>query len=595
MEGSKHRATATGCRHHADSRTRLQSGGRTAQHHPGGNMKRSSLAVLTAAVLALLLAGATNAMAAKSAKSSTWHDKTSTWYVESLAPANGKGTRNSPFNTLVAAENASKAGDTIVILRSPAGTPPLDGGIQLKAKQTLVGDGPKVIGRPAAASLPRIANTTTRLEGDAVRVATGVEVKNLRIVTSRHGAIYGLDAGDVEIIGNDVTAANASCDAPGGHWVAGAIMLDAGAKVSPVRIEGNMVRDINCPGDGITLRGNGTGAIHGEFVKNTVTRVRASTGIGMGVVSRDSSKVTANSYRDTVTDFGNPVSGHNESMYGKVEGDGLVVYNIDRAAVGPNIGTSSTNGLELWIGGSSPNAPTALNGGRLYSTVTNSLFFDNPQDMFEMNNTQAEDGKMHLTLKNVIAKNTFTGGIEPPFNIGTGQADCLSIFNRPGLNSVNEFRMINSTFENCSGDGIHAWTANPNTTRVELIDSTIANSGNDAIQYVSLAPTAKVDIDVEGSKLSEAANTLMAFNQTAPLNPDEGTIDLEGQNCFIGGDIATIETTGFNVLAKRSWWGSAAGPAAGSIRTTAGTVAVSPVLTRKPDCGSSTTGLGLDD
>ena len=93
----------------------------------------------------------------------------STWHVKADAAAGGDGSRSRPFATLEQVEGASQPGDTIRILPS---TRPLDGGIQLKNNQRLIGLGDPVTRAPANGARPTITNTrSTRYGGDAIRLA----------------------------------------------------------------------------------------------------------------------------------------------------------------------------------------------------------------------------------------------------------------------------------------------------------------------------------------------------------------------------------------------------------------------------------------
>ena len=56
------------------------------------------------------------------------------------APHPGNGSKNRPFTSLDQVEAASAAGDTIYVLQSQG---VLDGGIQLKDGQRLIGSGPR--------------------------------------------------------------------------------------------------------------------------------------------------------------------------------------------------------------------------------------------------------------------------------------------------------------------------------------------------------------------------------------------------------------------------------------------------------------------
>src|SRR5436853_4246904 len=135
------------------------------------------------------------------------------WYVRAAARPGGNGSRHSPFRTLAKVQQASHAGDKVVILPAPVKVAPLNGGIRLKPGQRLVGAGPAVAGRTKRLRrLPALANTSGKnLAGDAIRLASNTTVRNVVVRTAYRGAIYGLDSVGVHVIGNDVSGENSSC------------------------------------------------------------------------------------------------------------------------------------------------------------------------------------------------------------------------------------------------------------------------------------------------------------------------------------------------------------------------------------------------
>lgn len=213
-------------------------------------MSRRTL-VLSFATALVLVACTGEALAANS------------WFVRAAAPSGGDGSRARPFGTLQDAERASAAGDRIVVLAAPADTPPLDGGITLKPRQRLRGDGPPVVAldkaghtrlhtrlrklhrsghrklprrlgarrtrahralhrrlravhaaphATAGPALPVITNTRPeRQDGDAVRVGDGAIVENLVIVDPLRAGVYGIDLSTARVQGNDISGHNASC------------------------------------------------------------------------------------------------------------------------------------------------------------------------------------------------------------------------------------------------------------------------------------------------------------------------------------------------------------------------------------------------
>jgi hypothetical protein len=126
-----------------------------------------------------------------------------TWYVKADAVAGGDGSRSRPFATLEQVEKASQPGDTIRVMPS---TRPLDGGIQLKDNQRLVGDGDAVTKAAAGGARPTISNTTsTRYHGDAISLANNNVVENIHIDGASRAGIMGVNAARAQIRNNLIT------------------------------------------------------------------------------------------------------------------------------------------------------------------------------------------------------------------------------------------------------------------------------------------------------------------------------------------------------------------------------------------------------
>jgi hypothetical protein len=127
----------------------------------------------------------------------------STWYVQADAAAGGNGSRGRPFATLEQVEAASQPGDTIRVLPSAR---PLDGGIQLKDGQRLIGLGDPVTKAAPGGARPTITNTSaTRYNGDAIRLANNTVVENILVSGAARSGIFGVNAARSEIRGNLIT------------------------------------------------------------------------------------------------------------------------------------------------------------------------------------------------------------------------------------------------------------------------------------------------------------------------------------------------------------------------------------------------------
>src|ERR671931_2626104 len=107
------------------------------------------------------------------------------WFVSATVGGPGDGTRAAPFDDLADVERASRPGDRIVVLAAPRSAAPLDGGVDLKAGQRLIG------ARGKGHRLASLTNTTDHLHGDAVRLADASVVRNLEISGTGRGGIYG--------------------------------------------------------------------------------------------------------------------------------------------------------------------------------------------------------------------------------------------------------------------------------------------------------------------------------------------------------------------------------------------------------------------
>lgn len=115
-----------------------------------------------------------------------------------------KGTQSNPFGSLAEVEAASLPGDTIYVLGSKD---LLDGGLQLKDGQSLIGQGANVTtANEENSSHARLTNSTSaHLNGDAVRLGNNNTVKNIHVTGAWRGGILGFNVTDAVIDGNLVT------------------------------------------------------------------------------------------------------------------------------------------------------------------------------------------------------------------------------------------------------------------------------------------------------------------------------------------------------------------------------------------------------
>ncbi len=127
------------------------------------------------------------------------------WYVKANAGGNGNGSKSKPFSSLQQVEAASAPGDRIYVVQSPS-SQALDGGIQLKNGQKLIGLGPKVTHANQNSARAKLTNTMpARYNGDVVRLANDNVVENIHFDNAYRSSIFGVNSKDAEIRDNLMT------------------------------------------------------------------------------------------------------------------------------------------------------------------------------------------------------------------------------------------------------------------------------------------------------------------------------------------------------------------------------------------------------
>lgn len=122
------------------------------------------------------------------------------WFAR--AKASGDGTsRASPIGSSTGLDTVTRPGDMIILL---ANDDPFDGGVTLKAGQTL-------IGHAEAGPKPAITNSNAeRNGGNGVVLADDCKVIDIRIERTRASGVFGLDVSGTCLVGVDVDGANQS-------------------------------------------------------------------------------------------------------------------------------------------------------------------------------------------------------------------------------------------------------------------------------------------------------------------------------------------------------------------------------------------------
>jgi hypothetical protein len=564
-------------------------------------------------VCALLLTPVAGLIGVSVAEAAPRHSQT--WYVSANAPAGGDGSASAPFNSISQLVTVYGPGDTIMIEPAPVGTV-LNGGLPLLPGQRLIGDGPPVVkssaslipnGPPVmvssgASSLPQITNTTTYLNGDAVELASNTVVENLVIVGPARGGIYGQDALNVTISGNDISGVNTTgapgfvvqpffsssyIDGGGTYLESGinagwaAILLDTDSGSSSIAVSNNYIHDGAC-GDGIDIRGMNTGDVTAQVTSNYITRLiqcsKVGTIEGIGTQVTGSSHMRATLVGNTEANTGSP-GANMDSLFVDPAESGTLTETIDQNVYMNGIGGASTNGFEYIV--SNGNGTSSV-------TISNSYFENNPGDMLQELNFAGEAAKATLILDNVTVVQTTIGRGNPAYAMppgtltgATNTGDCLDIVSN-GFNDTTTFQMIDSSFTACDNNGIEVLsnqaTGNGPAGNIHTIALDIRNSTSSGAQFYNLwvnvvSPLTNLSIKVQDTDLSLSKNGVAAAFDLQPtgtttnyaIDLGGGTLGSIGGNCIFGGAIYNLEATGYNVFAKHDWWGTPSGPPAGTV------------------------------
>lgn len=566
------------------------------------------------------------------------------WYVAANATDTGDGSRSRPFNSLQAAEQASKANDTIVVLPAPLNVAPLDGGIALKPGQRLIGGGADVVQRQANAAvagastldaLPRIRNSNVlRLNGDAVRLAPNSEVRNLVITESARGGIYGINVPGTVVQGNDVSGHNSLCfigfivepfTAPtaGPYFGVPAllpagwagIMVDADRSTGAVTINDNYLHDGAC-GNGIDLRINGSADYVAEISGNFITQLKhgplyqaEELHLVHAITTQitDDAQLVAHSTNNTQTFIGAP-GADCEGLFMNLADSATASWIIDRNHFAHGIGGFSCNGMEFIISNGNAHGEMIL---------SNSHFEDNPGDMFEQANLGSGSTSV-LELNNVVVKDTHERGGDPeasgiPFNIG----ECL-LTGSTGTGNTTLLKIRDSDFSGCNNglsllSGVNLMTnllggvttgqlpTDPigpdGLMQVEIINTAFHDNANNNIVFGVIGTLRELNLKIENSDFSRAGSSAVSLRKVYLGNVEQARIDFgggalgsRGGNCIQGGNPHDVLSNGFAAALRHNWWGQAGGPDVARLsQSQGGNLDVSAPLVAEPEICSEPT------
>ncbi|WP_405165100.1 hypothetical protein OG203_08335 [Nocardia sp. NBC_01499] len=507
-------------------------------------------------------------------------DPGQTWFVSATAAAGGNGTEATPFNSLLAVQQASGDSDTIIVLAAPLGTPPLDGGIALKPGQHLVG-------RQAPGSVAAVANTTDANDGDAVRLAPDTEVSDLTVTSAKRGGIYGHNVGTTVLTGNSIAATNRACHdgfvvqpfppmlgvpfgmslpvapnvvALNNGWAG--IMIDSDGGASTLTIERNTVHDTAC-GDGIDVRTTGTAQVTATITDNLTENINEGVAklsvLAVGMQSTGTSSLTASVRGNTQRNIAIPA---NDPLNAVADSEGIFVNAADRARMRITIdrnsyrhggGHLSANGIEFVTSNGTPDSEV---------TLTNSEFIDVPGDIVQNLNLSAEGARHVMTIDGLTASGSnFPAAVLNPYvpgNLGS----CLFSASF-GRDNTTALTLRDAHLSQCSADGIGVYAYSPSgpapataTMSFDIADTTVSNAAVADLHVRTVGDLAELTGKVENSRfggdivLGQSDSTLGAGSV---IDFGGGRLGSTGNNCFAPTTAAALATPSLPVDHPGSW------------------------------------------
>ena len=533
-----------------------------------------------------------------------------TWFVKAGAAPGGDGSTQHPYASLSAVERAAAAGDTIVVLASPA--PALDGGIVLQPGQKLVGGGPSVTHLGASAAAPRITNS----RGDAVTLADGTEVSNLVVAGASRGGIYGSDVKNVTVDGNNISDTNTSCAtgfvvqpfvlpllAPGAGvpfssglsngWAA--IMVDESHPTTSVSIKGNFSHDAGCA-DGIDVRASGAANATADVAGNTLTRLKQDSSkqseLAIGMQTTGTATLDAHIDGNTETYIGTAALGDfgeadSEGVFGNSAGRSHLTEQIDHNTFAHGLGHISANCVET----------AASNGGPTMNiSLTNSTCRWVVGDILEAANL-SRDATLTFNVDHVTAEHsTFVGAVPWAAAEPGDDGDCM-LEVASGANGTTSVNISNSRFTDCVADGLGVvsnvvdGSGPARKLSFDVRNSRIAANQTSNLRVANATAVSELDGRVESSDISRSGGTNVILENldtsgatNARLDLGGGKLGSLGHNCIGGGQQTDVNAVRDDLDARHDWWGSPGGPPPEATVAVGGSVFYNPPLAT-PACG----------
>lgn len=432
--------------------------------------------------------------------------------------SSSSGTYESPYHSLIQAQNNSSQGDIIYVFPGNGTTTGMDSGIFLKANQKFWGSGINHslattqgdILIPAQTSLsPRITNINIDTDGNAITLATHNSISGFTIASAYNNAIYGTDSQSLDV---------SSCSIENSTVFAINTTFPGEASVSITDMQ--FLNNTN--GVFLTLNGTSNVVCKGNTFEGQTSVSRLPLEIAASNNSVDI-HVENNLFNNNTT--GSLHFSPNNVISANVFFLNNRVTNNESGALG-NLGSSIT----ITSTGVTNNCAMTVNSNTFMSNSIGSIYFNNTDNIanrFEnlevtvSNNTMSNNGSSALVLATPVSNNltlnltdnTITNlsnhAISIEATIGITSTGNVTINNNmiTDIGGTSNGVVVNQRFSNldltmqnnqinrCEGAGILSYSGGIESFVLDISGNTISNcenlsgnaaSGLDIEQYTSL-------------------------------------------------------------------------------------------------------------
>lgn len=511
------------------------------------------------------------------------------WYVKNDVAGPGTGTSTNPFNTLVQAQTASAAGDTIYVFTGTGTTTGQNAGITLKANQRFIGNGVQldvpvsVNGGPnptvlrAAGAAPSITNTAAGGNGVTVSNIAGVSIRGFIIGGNLNAvaASFNTAGGGVTISNNSIAGGTANAidvtttiTTAGGctATITNNTITAAGAEGIDINGQGNGGITLDLQSNAVTSTGNGidiNGVSGGTlnitaFANNTVSGTSGANGI---IVQTAKFDATPGGNLDTVSGGVTTIGASGNG----VGGNGLVLINTTGNLSFTDLDVFADGGFGLQVQGAGVLTATtgtglAVGSGVGSVTTTNGSAIDIQAATIDLQTfaVTSSGGTDGVSLTNGVfgtfsstAGSTIASASSDDFVVGSGTANIT--WNGP-----------------LSGSTGHTVNVTGHTGGTVAFTGAITDTGTGILLSSNTGATINF---TGGLSINTGANA--AFTATGG-----GTVSATQNNTSIVNTLATTTATALNVtsttigasgLTFRSITSNGSGAANGIILNSAGT------------------------